>query len=197
MGRRIDDKLLYIGCGAAWLIATVYAIAMPAPRYQPQASQDQLAQFAIATLGDLQEPSIARNQEYCGVILESDAGALSVSRIYEGGPAECSFHRLAPPGSHVIASFHTHGGTDRDYDSEFPSIEDVEGDMAQRITGFIATPGGRVWQVDWRTGTVHQLCGESCLAQDRDYDPELGEVPQASYSRDELDTRAATGDRGF
>lgn len=197
MGRKIDDKLLYIGCGAAWLVVTVYTIAMPTPLYQPQASQDQLAQFAIATLGDLQKTSIARNQEYCGVILESDAGTLSVSRIYEGGPAECSFHRLAPPGSHVIASFHTHGATDRAYDSEFPSIEDVEGEMAQRITGFIATPGGRVWQVDWRTGRVRQLCGEHCLTQDSDYDPEPGNVPAASYSLDELATRAAAGDSVF
>ena len=197
MGRTIDSRTLYAACGLAWITVTLHAIFAPPPPYEPQASADELGRFAIATLAKLQRDSIERNQEFCGVIVESDDGVLSASRIYEGGRADCSYYRMSQPGTHVVASFHTHGGTDRDYDSEFPSLEDVEGDMEEQIAGFIATPGGRVWQVDWRTGVASQFCGVGCLQRDPDYGPDSDETPSERYSLAQLRERAAATDDLF
>lgn len=189
-----DNRFTYAGIGLVWLAVTLHTVFVPAPPYAPQAGSEALARFATSTLQRVQQDSIEYNQEYCGVILESDDGELSVSRVYEGGRADCAFERLSGPGLHVVASFHTHGGVDPDYDSEFPSLEDVTGDMEERITGFIATPGGRIWRINWETGVSSQLCGERCITQDPDFATDIGETPQSSYSLSDLEGHAGATD---
>lgn len=194
MGRANHNAIIYTICGLVVLVIALRAIFSPPPPYAPQASEAELAAYARSTLERVQKQSIARNQEYCGVIIESDEGELSTSNIYAGGPAECGYIRMRDVGHHVIASFHTHGGVDPAYDSEYPSIEDVEGSMAERMAGFIGTPGGRIWQVDWRSGTASQLCGAGCIEQDERYASLQEEEPRERYSLVDLRGRASPTD---
>lgn len=193
--KAIDNRVIYALCGAGWLAITAHMILVPAPPYRPQSTAEEISRFAIATLGRVQARSISENEEFCGVIIESDDGTLSSSKVYDGGRAECSFDRFSQPGSHVIASFHTHGGVDPDYDSEFPSIEDLEGDMDDRIAGFIATPGGRIWRTDWTSGTARQLCDAGCIQQDPSYKATAEERPEPSYTLAQLVQRGGEGDQ--
>ena len=32
-------------------------------------------------------------------------------------------------------------------------------DVAEGVFGYVSTPGGRVWLVDWRDATARQVCG--------------------------------------
>ena len=78
----------------------------------------------------------------------------------------------------VVASYHTHGGYDAELDSEVPSTDDVKSDVADRTFGYIATPGGRVWLVDWRDRSARQLCGLDCVTADPDFVPgQAGWIP--------------------
>lgn len=194
MMRGFDNRIVYALIVVLWLAVTLHMVIVPAPPYQPKSSSAEIAKFAKETLARVQDVSIAQNQEFCGVITETDEGQLEASQIYDGGRADCGFERLSRPGSHTIASFHTHGGTDPDYDSEFPSLEDVAGDMDERIAGYIATPGGRIWQIDWRTGESRQLCGEACLEQDPGFDKAEREPVGTSYTFPQLKGRAGARD---
>ena len=193
MGGANSNRLIYLLCAVAFAVIVFRQLtAERAPPYEPQSSLDEIARYARSTLGDLQEKSIAQNQEYCGVIYEDERGELHTSQIYEGERATCAFDWGLPLGNNVVASFHTHGGYDIGYDSELPSIEDLANDMDARIYGFISTPGGRLWQVRWQDETATQLCGEGCLAQDPRYPGTQKENLRTRYSFEDLQARGRT-----
>jgi hypothetical protein len=63
------------------------------------------------------------------------------------------------------------------------------GDFDARIDGYIGTPGGRVWLVDYDAQIARQLCSEMCITSDPQNDPgDAGFVPQ-SFTLDELRAR--------
>jgi hypothetical protein len=88
-----------------------------------------------------------------------------------------------------LASMHTHGAFDPSYDSEVPSLVDIEGDIASQLDGYVATPGGRLWRIDWREARAEQVCGKACLPQDRAYRPCADDPVSASYSLQQLRKR--------
>lgn len=187
-------KFVYVICAIAWVVVTWNIITRDrSPAYERIASSDTLNRYAKATLRDVQTRSIANNKEYCGVIFEDPQGNLSTSKIYEGDHEACEFDWGVPLGNHVVASFHTHAGYDPQYDSELPSMIDMGNDIDARIDGFIATPAGRIWHIDWKSETASQLCGVNCIGSDPDYTPDHQLPVKKRYSVDELDTELNGG----
>lgn len=190
MGEPSTTRILYTVCALAFTIILFNQLTRERPpAYERVSSTDELSRYARSTLASLQERSIANNQEYCGVIFEDERGNLQTSKIYEGERATCDLDWGVPLGNHVVASFHTHGGYDADFDSEMPSVEDLANDIDARIEGFIATPGGRIWHVGWKNEAVTQLCGEGCLKQDPRYDDAQEERIALTYTFDDLQAR--------
>ena len=144
--------------------------------------------FATQVLDSLQARSIAERREYCGLILRAPDGGLYTSPILSGGEDFCEMPSVI---GDVVATFHTHGSYSPDFDNEVPSLTDVAGDFSQRIDGYVATPAGRVWHIDFETRQIVLLCGPECVAFDPDNDPsDAGFVPP-SFTLPELRARFA------
>ena len=153
----------------------VLTLALPAG---VAAQTPEEAAFARAHLEALQERSFRNGREYCGFFGRDKTGKMVAVKARPGSEAECTAY-WPHPRITVFASYHTHGIWDGISDSEVPSVEDVEGDMADEIDGYISTPGGRFWFIDGDTGVSRQLCGERCLLTDHRYDSRAeGEVPE-------------------
>lgn len=150
------------------------------------ARSDDINTYATSLLNALQPRSIADGREYCGYIYEVPGGGLSVTPVFVGGEDYCD---LPEPDDSTRASFHTHGGFSDKYDNEVPSVDDIKGDFEAQIDGYISTPGGRVWLVDFEAQIARQLCNELCVTSDPENDPEdAGFVPQ-TFTLDELEER--------
>lgn len=190
MGDASTNRLLYAACAIAFAVVLFNQLTRERPPARERVvATDTLTRYARSTLEGLQKRFLANNQEYCGVIFEDESGNLQTSKIFEGGRAECALDWGVPLGNHVVASFHTHGGFDSDYDSERPSLDDLATDIDARIDGFIATPGGRIWHVDWQEESATQICGAGCLQQDPDYAGAPQEDLPDRYSFEDLQAR--------
>lgn len=130
--------------------------------------------FIKAELDALQSRSIAENREYCGYLGITPAGEYAVSPAKRGGNDGCMPDN-PPYDLRVIASYHTHAAYSYDYDSEVPSVDDVEGDMYEEVNGYVSTPGGRVWFIDYQAQKTILLCDTYCITADPSFrtDPEL------------------------
>ena len=94
----------------------------------------------------------------------------------QGGEDFCD---LPEPDETTLASLHTHGGFSDKYDNEVPSVDDVQGDFDAGIDGYVGTPGGRVWLIDYDAQIARQLCNVLCITSDPENDPDdAGFVPQ-------------------
>lgn len=152
----------------------------------PALAQDTAeSALARAVLSQLQPLSIAENREYCGYLGLDDAGRLVASAATPGDESSC----LADDPANITvitASYHTHAAYSPDYDSEIPSGDDVEGDEAEGIDGYVSTPGGRFWYIDTTDDVLSQLCGIGCLPSDPAFVPgDFGPIAQ-SYTFQEL-----------
>ncbi len=86
----------------------------------------------------------------------------------------------------ITASYHTHGAFSTSYYNEVPSVDDIEGDEAEGIDGWVATPGGRLWYIDTEDMVLSQICGIGCLPKDpRFIKGDMGHIAQ-SYTYFEL-----------
>lgn len=155
------------------------------------ARADDVRDFAKAQLRALQEQSIRSSREYCGLIGRMPDGRLVTGPASRGNQSRCKTKRL-PAGAVPVASYHTHGGFMADYDNEVPSLLDLETEMQWSLRGFVATPGGRFWEVDGVRGEVRLICGPACLPWDsryKDNEALFGRV-RSNYSRRDLYRRA-------
>jgi hypothetical protein len=180
--------MTYLKVGGALAALGIVVLVSCAEDAQPPiaAKTDDVDAFATTLLNDIQPASIAEGREYCGYIFESGAGGLAATAPRRGSEDYCD---LPEPDDSVIASYHTHGGYSEDYDNEVPSTDDVMGDFDAGIDGYIGTPGGRVWLVDYDAQIARQLCSEMCITSDPKNDPgDAGFVPQ-SFTLDELRAR--------
>ncbi|NQZ71589.1 MAG: DUF4329 domain-containing protein [Dinoroseobacter sp.] len=140
--------------------------------------------FVVHLMNRLQPPSFAQSREYCGFIIRDDHGKITTGRISPGTTDSCAPQR--PERGQVLSSFHTHGGFSRVHINEIPSVQDLEGDIASRTNGWVATPGGRLWFNDWRRGTAQQVCGVGCLLTDPAFiEGDRGKVDRV-YTLDKL-----------
>jgi len=141
-------------------------------------------ELAKAVLAPLQEISFEENREYCGYLAYDAKGALVATPPTEGDHESCGWEGDQDELT-LIISYHTHAAYDPEYGSEWPSVTDIEGDEAEGVDGFVATPGGRLWYVDTTDMIVRQICGVGCLPSDPNFEPEPDGV-EISYTYQEL-----------
>ena len=123
------------------------------------------AQLTMVTLNALQAQSFQTKSEFCGYIVRNTTGRMLATPATQGNFESCL--PAAPAhNNEVLASYHTHGAFEPDTPAEFPSINDVQGDQAEDINGYLSTPGGRIWFVNGTNAIVTQLCGVGCVTQD-------------------------------
>jgi hypothetical protein len=165
------SSVLFALCAIAWVVIVARAwFNVKSPEdFKVTVSQGEVQAFARAQLDALQPQSFAQGRELCAILFEDSSGDLGASPLRAGAEASCDIAYFDEPGMAPLASIHTHGGFDRGYDSEVPSLNDLQSDIASRTDGYIATPGGRLWRIDWRKERAVLVCGEGCLAQDPAY----------------------------
>lgn len=130
-----------------------------------EAELPRLEQTARRALRIIQAKSIRENVEYCGYILRRGENRFHIEKPTKGDENGCALAYVPDDGPHV-ASYHTHSGYAADADSEVPSVIDIEGDMADRLVGYISTPGGRFWRSNSAVGTATMICGLGCMPSD-------------------------------
>lgn len=184
-------RLLFVLCGLAWvvLVGRAWMNAKEPEDFVVTVTQDEIEAYAKQQLNTLQARSFANDQEFCAIIYEETGGTLGTSKIREGSEASCDIAYFDGPGMKPLASIHTHGSHDRNYDSEVPSLIDLNSDIESRTDGYIATPGGRLWRNDWQNKRSVLLCGEGCLDQDPAYKPCPADVLPDRFSFGELKQR--------
>ena len=145
--------------------------------------------FARNFLDSIQAQSIRDRAEYCGYFFVDAAGRLQATPPIRGRLAACDMP--APqPGQGIFASYHTHGSYDFGYDNEVPSTIDLLSDFQFGIDGYVSTPGGRVWLVDYQTRSTSQVCGLRCVTSDSAFPAvEPGKPVQQSYTVESLRVR--------
>jgi hypothetical protein len=147
-------------------------------------SEDEIA-FAKDFYNRLQMRSIIENREYCGFFFRDAGGTLHATRPDRGKSDTCQMGS-PPRGVEVIASYHTHAAFSPDHMNEVPSLQDLQGDIAAGLDGYIATPGGRLWFSDHEVREVRQICGIGCLVQDPDFRPGRFYKERRRYTLDDL-----------
>lgn len=158
------------------------------PQERPVMSASQSGQevaLVRSLFAQLQPISIQTGAEYCGLIGFDAFGTLIATQAERGDAASCAIEGQGRIEV-VTASYHTHGAFSTDYFNELPSVTDVEGDEADGIDGYIATPGGRLWYVDSSERVMSQLCGLGCLPSDPRFIPGDGGPVAQSYTYEEL-----------
>lgn len=145
-------------------------------------------QFAVAFLNTIQARSFASRAEYCGYFFIGSDGRLQATTPIRGTFASCEMP--APQvGQGIIASYHTHGAYALGYDNEVPSVVDLVSDFDFGIDGYVSTPGGRVWLVDFQTRSTRQLCGLGCVMVDPGFRPQGESGIQTRYTLQDLQRR--------
>ncbi|MEL7189545.1 MAG: DUF4329 domain-containing protein [Pseudomonadota bacterium] len=152
-------------------------------------TQGEVQEFARAKLNELQQQSFAQDVELCGIIFEETGGILGATKPRIGDEASCGIGYFDEPGMRPIASFHTHASYSEKYDSEVPSVLDLESDGASGMDGYVATPGGRFWHIDANEPSARLICGPGCLDQDPKFKPCPADEPNPSYSLEQLRKR--------
>lgn len=190
-----------MGCGCFGMAAALFLVFMVIGFFldedgeiervyaEPQSAQEEIDQFAKQKLDALQKRSFASDVEYCGMIYEDRRGNLSSTPAFRGDDATCDIEFEYGGNLNPIASFHTHGAYNYDYDNEAPSLIDMEADIGNKVDGYIATPGGRMWRIDWRDKRAILICGARCLEQDPNYRPCKGYPVKSEYSLEGLRER--------
>lgn len=148
------------------VLLTIVALAMVENGLARADDPDQ-AQFDLVRnrLGPLQHLSFATNREYCGYLYRLPDGRLEFTEMVRGGRDGCT--PVVPlKRIELVASVHTHGAYDPSVPAEFPTVLDMDSDKRERVNGYVATPGGRLWFIDTRSGITYQVCGIACLPQD-------------------------------
>ncbi|KEO91301.1 hypothetical protein EH31_01165 [Erythrobacter longus] len=166
-------RLIYGLCALAFvvIIARAYMNVKGTDALQPTLPQSQVQAFAKEQLDALQTRSFAENIELCGIIFETSEGELGASRKIGGDESTCDLSYFDEPGMVPVASFHTHGRFSRDYDTEVPSLTDIQSDIESGFDGYVSTPGGRLWHIDHEAQVANLVCGPNCMIQDARYEP--------------------------
>lgn len=185
-------KLVYAAIAILWVAIVVHsAWNVKGPEdFVVTVSQGEVQDFAAARLDAMQPRSFAENVELCAIIFENDTGALGSSPVRAGDEATCDLRYFDEPGMAPVATIHTHAAFSAEYDSEVPSVLDLQGDIGEGFDGYIATPGGRLWRNDANTGRAVLVCGEGCLTSDPAYRACRDDTIAQSYTLAQLAARA-------
>lgn len=157
----------------------------PALSGPPEARADE---FAASFLNSIQAQSFRERRELCGYFVLHQNGQITATPPQPGTFASCDMD--APrSGSGAFASYHTHGAYGSEYDNEVPSETDLLSDWDFRMNGYVSTPGGRVWRVDYSDRDTRQVCGQGCIAVDPGFRPEDEAGIRQSYTLGQLRAR--------
>lgn len=186
-----NAKLVYAALAIVWVaIVLRAAFTVKGPEdFVVTVSQSEVQAFARVRLAAMQAQSFDEKVELCAIIFEDSDGNLDTTGARAGDEAACDLRYFDEPGMAPLASIHTHGAFDESYDSEVPSLIDLEGDIESQLDGYVSTPGGRLWRVDWQQARAVLVCGEACLEQDPAYRPCPGDAISPSYSLTQLTAR--------
>ncbi len=190
-----STKIIFGICAVLWV---VLVLRVATDRRGPEdfvvtITQSEIQIFAREHLASLQARSFAESLEMCGIIFEDETDGLITTPVIDGDEATCDITYYDEPGMAPVASFHTHGAFGPDYDSEVPSVYDLESDFANEMDGYISTPGGRFWRVDWENRQALLICGEGCLPMDPNYRPcPIDDIPLV-YTIETLQERSDAG----
>lgn len=150
------------------LLVVALMVGAAADSGSPEGPDPVHVELVKRRLIPLQTLSFATDREYCGYLLSDLDGKLSFTDMVRGGHDGCTPQRpLIGPA--VIASVHTHGAYNPSVPAEFPTTLDMESDRREGVSGYVATPGGRLWYIDSRRMVTYQLCGAGCLPQDPNF----------------------------
>lgn len=138
--------------------------ALPAAAQMRELVVDDVDRFMLEHFDRIQPKSISEDIEYCGLVGFGPTGTLAVTE-HRGTEDGCEMGE-APKGFSALATWHTHGAFQGEANSEVPSPDDLSGDIALELDGYISTPGGRVWLNLWAEGLTFQLCGRGCVKSD-------------------------------
>jgi hypothetical protein len=166
------------------LAAACLAIASLGPLPAGAQSAEEQA-FVEGLMESMNALSIRFNREVCGYVLQDPDGSYRSTKVSWGGLASCASLPLEP-GVEVVSSWHTHAAYARNYDNEVPSIQDVEGDIAFGVNGWVGTPGGRLWFVESGTETIRVACDLECLPTDPNATDQFHDPIPPEMSLDEL-----------
>lgn len=167
-------------------MAVVVAAMIPMSASSTHAQDATELAVARGVLLQLQPRSFAENLEYCGYVGRLPDGRLAATDVSRGDAWGCTSGADERRFVEIVASFHTHAGFDRAAESEVPSSNDVRGDMQERINGYVATPGGRLWYIDYQRAVATQVCGLGCMGQDPDFSPGNSSPIAQSYTLQQL-----------
>ena len=186
-----NTTILFGLCALAWAVIVIraYTNVKDADDFVITVTQGEVQSFARERLREVLQRSFDEDIELCGIIFERSDGSLGASDIRIGDEASCGIAYFDEPGMRPVASFHTHAGQNEKYDSEVPSLQDLESDAASELDGYVATPGGRFWRVNASAVEAVQVCGPGCLPQDPDYKACAAGPPKKRYSRADLIAR--------
>ncbi len=162
-------------------MAPTLATAQQRARPAPQTELD----FITQVFNTLQPRSIIEKREYCGYLDLNAQGEYTITPPISGDFASCTLDE-PPDDLQLLASYHTHGSYDVQYDSEIPSYDDLNGDIYEQLNGYIATPGGRIWFNDANAERTIMLCDINCIIADPRFRPDPYGPNKQSYSIDEL-----------
>lgn len=188
MGDTKKTMVILAVCAAAWAIIFMRSATndSQSERREPTIAASEVQRFAKQKLDELQQLSFAQSKEHCAMIYESFSGELEITRTLAGSNDSCASLYVIEPGMLPLANIHTHGEFDTDYVGEIPSFQDMSVGVAERVDGYVSTPGGRLWFVDWKSETAEQVCGEGCLSQDPNYDRCTAFNPEERYTMQQL-----------
>lgn len=173
------------GQSSAQPVNTGFSVA---PRNAP--SGPAVDAFARQFLDGIQARSITERREYCGYFFINAQGQVQGTPPRPGTFAGCSMP--APrAGQGIFASYHTHGAYGAGYDNEVPSLIDLASDFDFGIDGYVSTPGGRIWLIDFQTLSTRQICGLRCVTSDPGYVPQDEAGIQSAFSLSGLQRRAS------
>jgi len=144
--------------------------------------------FVINFFNELQPVSISQNREYCGYFAINENDDFIATPPTKGDTDSCLANE-PPRDMYIIASYHTHGAFGIDFDSELPSSNDLDADIAEEMDGYIATPGGRIWFNDAMEEITVLLCGRNCTVSDSKYVADTEYPVNGSYTLQQLRQR--------
>ncbi|ANU07891.1 DUF4329 domain-containing protein [Paraurantiacibacter namhicola] len=183
--------LVLLGCALAWafIVLRQADTVLEADIHEAIVPQAEVEAFAREQLAKFQRRSIAENVELCGMVAERANGELVLREEILGSEDRCNISYFDVRSLYPRATIHTHGAHSASYDSEVPSLLDMQGDIASQTDGYIATPGGRFWHIDWQAEKARLVCGAGCLPSDPAYRACDTLEPQESYNLLQLQER--------
>lgn len=141
--KKFPTRPVLIGAG----LVAVAAIASSGDEDTDTATRSRTERdAAFEVLNGINPRSVNENREYGGWVYRNQDNTYGSSSPVRGTLDSVSLPDPSssnPAGSTTTASYHTHGGPDPRYDNENFSPTDINGDIADGVAGYLATPGGQ------------------------------------------------------